>query len=217
MGHPFDSSPTSHTPKTSSPRTVYGDRNHANSPSYSSHRTSASMYSYPSHPSPSRYKQESSDASTIKADAPPTDHQPSSSASTSKPTAAKAENKDDKKSTAKRPREQYSCVECCKCPHQLKQGSIVDEETHSLTSPLTFDRQSDESKSAIDDSHAIIASSVVFQNDAFHLRPHAPIPSHPPLPIAAPSSIATASLAPHPTSSSAPASVPTHRQQNDNG
>ncbi|CDS82430.1 uncharacterized protein SPSC_03249 [Sporisorium scitamineum] len=116
MSHLYDSSSSRHTAKTSSPRTASSDRNYASSPSHSSFHTSATMHAYPNHPSPSRPKNEPSDALPIKADDYNDQHPSSSTAaassSSAKPKAAKEEHKEDKKATAKRPREQYSCVEC---------------------------------------------------------------------------------------------------------
>lgn len=116
MSHLYDSSSSRHTAQTSSPRMAYSDRSYVNSPSRSSYYTSATMNASADHASSPRSRNEASDNSPIKADVS-MDHDPSSSTSaplSSKAQTVKDENKDDKKATAKRPREQYSCVECCK-------------------------------------------------------------------------------------------------------
>ncbi|CBQ72204.1 conserved hypothetical protein [Sporisorium reilianum SRZ2] len=110
MSHLYDSSPNRYPSKTSSPRPVSSDRNHANSPSHSSYHTGTAMHAHTNHASPSRHKNEPSDASPIKAD-DSLGHPPSSS-SASQTKQANEESKEDKKATSKRPREQYSCVEC---------------------------------------------------------------------------------------------------------
>ncbi|SPO22172.1 uncharacterized protein UTRI_02181_B [Ustilago trichophora] len=84
------------------------DRNYTGSPGRGSYATGGGMHAYPNHESPRAAKNEPSDPSPIKADA---SHVSSSSASSSKKQASKDDSKEDKK-TAKRPREQYSCVEC---------------------------------------------------------------------------------------------------------
>ncbi|GAC92601.1 hypothetical protein PHSY_000155 [Pseudozyma hubeiensis SY62] len=114
MSHLYDSSSSRHTAQTSSPRMAYTDRSYANSPSRSSYYSSATMNAGANHASSPRSRNEVSDSSPIKADVS-MDHDPSSSTSapsSSKAQAVKDENKEDKKATAKRPREQYSCVEC---------------------------------------------------------------------------------------------------------
>ncbi|TKY87378.1 hypothetical protein EX895_004055 [Sporisorium graminicola] len=119
MSHLYDSSSSRHTAKISSPRTASSDRNYTNSPSHSSYHSSAAMHAYPNHPSPSRHKTEPSDTSPIKADDASEQHSSSSTSaaaaaasSSSKAKTTKEETREDKKATAKRPREQYSCVEC---------------------------------------------------------------------------------------------------------
>ncbi|GAK63827.1 uncharacterized protein PAN0_003d2036 [Moesziomyces antarcticus] len=86
------------------------DRNAVGSPAYGSHTGSSASYTHQTHASPHRTKNEPSDTSPIKADASRRSSSPPQ-ASSSKAGNARDDNKEDKKSQ-KRPREQYSCVEC---------------------------------------------------------------------------------------------------------
>lgn len=219
MSYLYESSPGKQSSKKiASPSMSSADRSYVESPSRPSYHTSATMNALPPYSSPSRAKDEPSDPSPIKADAsdPPSS---SSRASTSKSKNAKDESKEDRKS-AKRPREQYSCVECCELtPFQHKSLSVPAAIPLSSCKfvPLTClpgscrmsdsSTQSAESKSVTVASHATIASSAGFPSDVSLLLQRAFTPARglPPRqrPPTAAASTATVSREPPPIFSSA--------------
>lgn len=204
--HLYDTACSRHTEPTSSPRMTSSDRGHISSPSRLSYYTTATADARTAGVSSPRYQIEASDNSPIKADRP-VDHDPSSStwaASSSRTNTAKEQSKNERRATAKRPREQYSCVECCECLRSSLLSEVAlrvlcfakadHTQTATRVAYLIFDIQSDESKSAIGGSPAPIASSVDFRNDVFHPRLHEPTPVHLHPPTAVPFRTETAFL-----------------------